>query len=375
MTKSSVGPGPARPVRRLRMLAATALTALTLAGVAVGAVPAGAQVAASAVVAPNAVLPNAVATSNAEPVRVMPLGDSITNGYNVPGGYRIRLEDSLAASGHQVDFVGSLSNGPASLADREHEGHSGWRIDPVTANVDRWVARHRPDVVLLTIGTNDMLINSDVADAPRRLGALIDTIAATAPSTTVFVSTLPPLASAAQDERVRAYNAAIPGIVSDKAAQGKRVRLVDVNPALTAGDLADGIHPSAVGYDKMAAVWHAALSSAFAPGPRAILPAGTGLAAAQQLTSPGGTYRAIMQRDGNFVVYAGSRVLWHSRTAGNPGARLAMQRDGNLVIYSAANRALWSSRTRGSARLVMQDDGNLVVYRSDNVPLWNSEGH
>ena len=373
MTTPPLGPPRARPARRRRLLAATAVTATAvLAVLAVGGSAAGAVPAA---LAPGAFAPGAVVAAGEGPTRVMPLGDSITNGYNVPGGYRIRLEDSLAASGHRVDFVGSLSNGPTSLADREHEGHSGWQIDPIAANVDRWVTRHRPDVVLLTIGTNDMLINSDVADAPRRLGALIDTIAATAPSTTVFVSTLPPLASAAQDERVRAYNAAIPGIVSDKAAQGKRVRLVDVNPALTAGDLADGIHPSAVGYDKMAAVWHAALSSAFAPGPRATLPAGTGLVAGQQLTSPSGAYRAVMQADGNFVVYAGARALWHSWTYGNPGARLDLQADGNLVVRSATGAVLWSSNSSGDARLVMQDDGNLVVYRSDDVPLWNSAGH
>lgn len=78
----------------------------------------------------------------AAPVRVMPLGDSITDGYNVPGGYRIELEDLLVSRGQPVDFVGSLSNGPASLADRDHEGHSGWRIDrSATASKGGWRAR------------------------------------------------------------------------------------------------------------------------------------------------------------------------------------------------------------------------------------------
>ena len=58
-------------------------------------------------------------------VRVMPLGDSITDGYNVPGGYRINLWQRLAAGRYTVDFVGSGFNGPASLGDHDHEGHSG----------------------------------------------------------------------------------------------------------------------------------------------------------------------------------------------------------------------------------------------------------
>lgn len=39
------------------------------------------------------------AQAQATPIRIMPLGDSITDGYNVPGGYRIDLEDELAADG------------------------------------------------------------------------------------------------------------------------------------------------------------------------------------------------------------------------------------------------------------------------------------
>jgi hypothetical protein len=62
-------------------------------------------------------------------VRVMPLGDSITEGTQVPGGYRIGLWQRLTAGGYRVDLVGSQFNGPAALGDHDHEGHPGWRID------------------------------------------------------------------------------------------------------------------------------------------------------------------------------------------------------------------------------------------------------
>lgn len=104
------------------------------------------------------------------------------------------------------------------------------------------------------------------------------------------------------------------------------------------------------------------------------LQTGQGIGAGLRLRSARGAYVAVMQGDGNLVVYAGSRVLWHAGTHGNPGARLVVQHDGNLVVYSWDDRALWHSRTHGQgpARLVMQDDGNLVVYRADNRPLWNT---
>jgi hypothetical protein len=43
-------------------------------------------------------------------VRIMPLGDSITDGLNTPGGYRIGLWQRLANAGRLTDFVGSVSH-------------------------------------------------------------------------------------------------------------------------------------------------------------------------------------------------------------------------------------------------------------------------
>lgn len=190
-------------------------------------------------------------------VRIMPLGDSITDGLNVPGGYRIDLWQKLVADGYTIDFVGSQSNGPASLGDRDHEGHSGWRIDQIDANIVRWLQQYTPRTILLHIGTNDMYQNPNGADT--RLATLIDRITTTAPDAELFVATIIPLAGA--DATVRAFNSAIPGIVQSRAAAGRRVHLVDMYSALTLADLADGVHPNAVGYSKMATVWYNALRS------------------------------------------------------------------------------------------------------------------
>ncbi|MCP2163229.1 GDSL-type esterase/lipase family protein [Goodfellowiella coeruleoviolacea] len=191
-------------------------------------------------------------------VRVMPLGDSITDGFNVPGGYRIGLWQKLLAGGHTVDFVGSMSNGPSSLGDRDHEGHSGWTIAQIDANVVNWLRTHTPRTILLHIGTNDMY-GGDPGGAPQRLSALIDKITAQSPDADLFVATITPLANF--DSAVRAFNATVPGIVRSKANAGKKVHLVDMYAALSTADLADGVHPNAGGYAKMATVWYNALRS------------------------------------------------------------------------------------------------------------------
>src|SRR3954467_9425876 len=99
-------------------------------------------------------------------VRVMPLGDSITEGTQVPGGYRIGLWQRLAAGGYRIDFVGSQANGPAALGDHDHEGHPGWRIDQIDANITGWLATTTARTVLLHIGTNDVLQNYNLSTAP-----------------------------------------------------------------------------------------------------------------------------------------------------------------------------------------------------------------
>ena len=224
------------------------LAAVLAPALAVGVLTAGAALKANV----------ALAESNGG-VRVMPLGDSITDGLTVPGGYRIGLWQRFTANGYKVDFVGSLSNGPATLGDHDHEGHSGWRIDQIDANITGWLTTYQPHTVLLHLGTNDISQNYDLPNAPNRLSTLIDHITTTLPAAEVFVAQIIPLSY--DTAQLQAFNAAIPGIVHNKAAAGKHVHLVDQYDALTTADLQDGVHPNAAGYDKMAAVWYHALQT------------------------------------------------------------------------------------------------------------------
>ncbi len=217
---------------------------------------------ATALMVTSAVVNTSIASAESNGgVRVMPLGDSITEGTQVPGGYRIGLWQRMAAAGYRVDFVGSQFNGPSGLGDHDHEGHPGWRIDQIDANIVGWLNTYQPHTVLLHIGTNDVLQNYNLSGAPGRLSTLIDHITAAAPSAEVFVATIIPLSNSGQEAAGRTFNAAIPAIVQSKVNAGKHVHLVDMHSALTTSDLTDGIHPNAAGYDKMAATWYTALGS------------------------------------------------------------------------------------------------------------------
>ena len=67
-------------------------------------------------------------------LRILPLGDSMTAGNEAdPSSYRSYrgpLYRMLQAAGHDVDFVGTLSQTPALGGDPNHNGYGGAQIGP-----------------------------------------------------------------------------------------------------------------------------------------------------------------------------------------------------------------------------------------------------
>ncbi|MBN8552678.1 MAG: hypothetical protein J0L52_07270 [Caulobacterales bacterium] len=95
----------------------------------------------------------------------------------------------------------------------------------------------------------------------------------------------------------------------------------------------------------------------------------------QQIRSANGRFHLIMQSDCNLVLYEGGRALWASGTVGRgQGCRAVMQGDGNFVVYSDAQAPLWASNTAGrsGASLRLEDSGNLQVL-AGNRSVWQSD--
>src|SRR4051794_22416389 len=84
------------------------------------------------------------------------------------------------------------------------------------------------------------------------------------------------------------------------------------------------------------------------------------------LLSPSHRYQLILQDDGNLVIYDrdGHSATWASDTNGQAVSHAVMQSDGNFVIYGFPN-PIWATDTDGSgnAYVTLQDDGNLVIYK------------
>ncbi len=93
------------------------------------------------------------------------------------------------------------------------------------------------------------------------------------------------------------------------------------------------------------------------------------------IRSDNGQYRLTYQTDGNLVLNDArdGTALWSTGTGGTQPGQALMQGDGNFVVYDAAGAALWNSGTGGNpgAYLWVRDDGGLEVFRADGQTLWS----
>ncbi|RKR92511.1 lysophospholipase L1-like esterase [Micromonospora pisi] len=201
------------------------------------------------------------------PVRVMPLGDSITGS---PGCWRSMLWNRLQSTGYtNIDFVGTLGpQGCGQAYDGDNEGHGGALVTNV-ANQNQlpgWLAATRPDIVLMHFGTNDVWSNVAPATILAAYGKLVDQMRVNNPAMKVLVAQIIPMAPSSCAEcgqRVVALNNAIAGWVGSKnTAQSPVVRVDQWTGFSTGSDTYDGVHPNASGDQKMADRWYPALTAA-----------------------------------------------------------------------------------------------------------------
>jgi lysophospholipase L1-like esterase len=207
--------------------------------------------------------------------KIMPFGDSITDGFGTAGAYRVELFRLAQEAGKNITFVGTGSNGPALVGGvafpQKHEGHSGFTIAPaggrsgISPLVATVMPQFTPHVVTLMIGTNDAIDDYDMSGAPARLGALLDSIFAQLPNVLIVLGQPIPSQDDALNLRLQAYNAALPAIVEARADAGRHILLVDMyapftaNPSYKTALLKDTWHPNEAGHAILGARWFAAL--------------------------------------------------------------------------------------------------------------------
>ena len=223
------------------------------------------------------------------PIRIMPLGDSITYDNNVDDeldtarpvgqrtGYRQPLWLKLTQEGgYNVDFVGSVVAGQDAVPafDPDNEGHPGWRDEDIADNIYGWLQDHPADVILLHIGTNDLNQNptdTSAADVQNILdeidryednyGVAITVFLARIINTAAY-GLLCRIAHDIFNNNVAAMAPGRPNKSSWSTWSAARVLImVWIQTAPYAHDMYDNLHPNQSGYQKMANQWFSALAA------------------------------------------------------------------------------------------------------------------
>ncbi len=201
----------------------------------------------------------AAVTRNGD-VRILPLGDSITEGKWQRPSYRPALWQRLHERGCQVDFVGS-QGGPAGELhyDDDHEGHWGWRTDEIAAGLPDWLPRRGPNIALVHLGTNDVLQDVPTPVALAHLRTILEQLRASNPHITILLAQVIP-AHPSRDAGIAALNAGIAALAAAEDTQASRIRVVDLHTGYDRALNYDGLHPDARGAALIAQRWHDALA-------------------------------------------------------------------------------------------------------------------
>jgi lysophospholipase L1-like esterase len=215
------------------------------------------------------------------PIKIMPVNDSITEGKYTQGGYRKPLYQMPKDNGYSVTFVGKEDNGgpandtgfSAGMEDPNHEGYGSARIGMLLNGgttekhtalpIKTSLANNNPDVVLILLGTNDIFGITPTERMRQTMERLVSAIFEQNPNTTVVLASIPPISKIeARNAEVNAYNAVLPGIVAQEKALNHKIEFADIHSVFTdPADLSgDKVHPSATGYNKMAALWYSILT-------------------------------------------------------------------------------------------------------------------
>lgn len=204
-------------------------------------------------------------SNGSKPVKIMPLGNSITQSDSNHNSYRRNLWQKLKAGGYNVDFVGSQtdhyfwSKPPDPDFDLNHEGHWGWRADQILKKINKWTVTYQPDIVLIHLGHNDIFHGNSIQSTINELGYIIDILRSHNAKVIVLLAQLIP--THPQSISIQKLNAEIPKLARSKSTVESPIIVVDQWNGFDAStDTYDGVHPDESGEEKMATRWYAAIA-------------------------------------------------------------------------------------------------------------------
>jgi len=230
----------------------------------------------------------AQASTEQDVLRILILGDSITQAEANRASFRYPLWKKLIDADIKFDFVGSMNTQQDKYSkgtppqpdyrghafDKDHEGHFAWEASDIiigrnpnngtgSGNLAQWLQAYDFHIALVHLGTNDVFRKQSNAQIAGELKDVIVTLRGDNPHAIILLATMIPSSKSDRIERgVESMNAVIPDIVKEMDTLISPIILVDqfVGFKLET-DSYDGIHPNAIGEEKMAQRWFDAIQA------------------------------------------------------------------------------------------------------------------
>jgi len=222
-------------------------------------------------------------------VKILALGDSITHAEINRASYRYPLWKKLIDAEIEFDFVGSMNTQLSTYSkgtppqpdykgqtfDPDHEGHFAWQASDIaygrnpnnntgSGSLSQWLQTYDFDIALIHLGTNDVFYRQSNSRITGELKDVIKALRKDNPNAIILLATLiPTTKKEAYRQGVESLNSVFPALVSEMNTRTSPVILVD---HFTGFDVKtetyDGIHPNALGEEKMAQRWYEAIIAA-----------------------------------------------------------------------------------------------------------------
>lgn len=230
-------------------------------------------------------------------LRIMPLGNSITQGGEVNPSYRYELWKMLVDAGVKFEFVGSMDtnwyrNAPnteqgADVASpvmgqtykgqtftNKHEGHWGWNTSDMLNGYEKptqykrdkgklsdWLKGYTPDVVLMHLGTNDMIHAKTTDGTVKRIEQIIGQLRADNENVAILLAKITPIpAEFANVDSTQHFVSLLPALATRLTTQKSPIIVVDINSGYNPATLTyDALHPNTEGEKFIAKRWYDAI--------------------------------------------------------------------------------------------------------------------
>ncbi len=215
------------------------------------------------------------APAQSKPVRIVAIGDSITQGRKGGGAnkpctsWRHPFWKQLVDLGASFDLVGSEKGGfegdpdwadhKGKPFDRDHEGHWGWKTSDIRAKLGGWLEGYTADVALIQLGTNDAKVLS-LEDTQAEMRKIIGLLRAKNPKVTVLIGQC-----FHAWEPFPAMRKKMDELAKELSTKGAPVETVDLSPGWVSDPKAAGthtvdwVHPNEAGDARLAELWMGAL--------------------------------------------------------------------------------------------------------------------